>query len=111
MHPVFLWLLILFTGAGSAFAVPYLSPDQLLPLFGIPMLICIISGLLLAWQADALKVHRVFGIPTGVFMDWFDREKRANLCKPVQLGWAQIMLISAAIPAGAALRLLAIVYA
>jgi hypothetical protein len=106
MRTIWFLLLSLLAAISSAIAVPYLSPNQLLPLFCIPFFICIFCGLLLAAQADALGVTKILGIPLDIHVS-----KPSNLHKPVPLGWAQIMLFSAAILAGAILRLLFIVYA
>jgi hypothetical protein len=106
MRAIWFLLLSLLTAIGSAIAVPYLSPSQLLPFIFIPFLFCIFLGLILAAQADALAVSKIWVIPLGLYLS-----KPSNLLKPVHLGMAQIMLFSAAILVGAILRILFIVYA
>ena len=106
MRSVWYLLLCLLAAIGSAIAVPHLSPSQLLPFFFIPSLVCIFCGLILAAQADALGVTKIWGIPLEVHVS-----KPSNLQKPSQLLGSRIMLFFAAIPAGATLRLLFIVYA
>ncbi len=106
MRSIWFLLLCLLAAIGSAIAVPYLSPSQLLPFFFVPFLFCIFCGLLLAAQADALGVTKIFGIPLEVHVS-----KPSNLLKPAPHWEARIMLFSAAILAGAILRLLCIVYA
>jgi hypothetical protein len=49
MRVAWLQLLILLLFVGSALAVPHLTPEQLMPLFGIPILICILCGWVLTF--------------------------------------------------------------
>ena len=106
MHSIWFLLLCLLAAIGSAIAVPHLSPSQLLPFFLLPSLVCIFCGLILAAQADALGVTKIFGIPLEVHVS-----KPSNLQKRAPLWGARIIIFFAAIPAGAILRLLCIVYA
>jgi hypothetical protein len=109
MRIAWLQLLILLLFTGSALAVPHLTLEQFIPLFGIPMLICILCGWVLTFQsggmrsARSLREHLLFGLLVPVPSNWI---------KPVPLAWpAQVMLVSAAVPAGAIARLMWIVYA
>lgn len=108
-----IWLLLLISTAflGGFIVVPYLSLSQLLPLFGLPILVCIFCGLLLIFltEPNAFVVLRVWKIPVNIHVppsNWH------LLMKPTKFGLlAKITLISAAMPAGAVIRMLFIVYA
>ena len=106
-----IWLQILIVGAaaGAAYVVPHLSMEQFLFLFFPPILICIVCGWILTFQAHAVRVahgwkeHLLVGVLVPVPSNWL---------KPVRLSWpARILLVSAAIPTGAAIRMLWIAHA
>lgn len=104
MRTIWLQLLIFCAAVGAAYVVPYLSLDQFLFLFAPPMIVCIICGWILMFQSSAVRVAQnrkelmLMGVLVPVPSNWR---------KPVQLSWAAILLlICAAIPAGAAFRLL-----
>ena len=109
MRVIWLQILIFGAAAGAAYVVPRLSMDQFLFLFLPPMLVCIVCGWILTFQSKAVRVaqnwkeHVLVGVLVPVPSNWQ---------KPVRLSWAaRVLLVSAAIPAGAAIRLLWIAHA
>jgi hypothetical protein len=104
MRAISLFIIILVALVASGFSVPYLSSEQLLYLFIPPMLICILCGWLLVFQSKGLRRSKgvkeflLYGFIAPVFSNW---------SKPIPLsGFAQLLFISAAVPAGAILRII-----
>ena len=109
MRIIWLQLLMLMTASTTALVVPYLSLDQLLLLFTLSMIVCILCGWVLTFQMEAvrkaknLKEGLLFGCLLPIPSNWL---------KPVPLSWpAQVLLISAAIPIGSIISIIWIVYA
>lgn len=109
MKIIWLQLLILLTASSAALVVPHLSIDQLLLLFTVPIIVSILCGWVLTFQMKAVRKSKnireglLFGLLFPIPSNWV---------KPVPLSWpAQVLLISAAIPAGLTISIIWIVYA
>jgi len=101
---VSLQLLIAAAACAAAFLVTRITINQMLFLFMPPMLVCIVCGWILMFESRAVrrasdfKEAMLLGVLVPVPSNW---------TKPVRISWAaRVLLVCAAVPAGAALRLL-----
>ena len=108
MKIIYLQLIIVIAVLISAFTVPYLSEGGIIFLCVLPMVVCILCGWILIFQAKAVRKAENW-IESLFFRSLVPVP--SNWVKPVPLSWAgQLLLIMASISSGAIIRMLWIIY-